>query len=141
MRGRNANGELLLGRDWQDGNPAVTDDKFIRRNLNQKYTLSQAFVISLMEGMKLRTSGNWFINQSTYEGFTRDYLASPGNIVRTRSSSASYDKGFNQTYNAVLSYDTSIATNHNISAMRSEEHTSELQSCENLVFRLLRDKK
>ena len=121
MRGRNANGELLLGRDWQDGNPAVTDDKFIRRNLNQKYTLSQAFVISLMEGMKLRTSGNWFINQSTYEGFTRDYLASPGNIVRTRSSSASYDKGFNQTYNAVLSYDTSIATNHNISAMAGWE--------------------
>ncbi|WP_149914437.1 SusC/RagA family TonB-linked outer membrane protein [Sphingobacterium cavernae] len=117
MRGRNANGELLLGRDWQDGNPAVTDDKFIRRNLNQKFTMSQAFVVNLVDNLKLRASGNWFINQTSYEGFNKDYMSSPGNWVRTRSSSASYDKSFNQTYNAVLSYDKILADNHNVSAM------------------------
>lgn len=117
MRGVNANGELLVGRDWSDGNPAVTDDKFIRKNLNQKFTMSQALVISIIDNLKLRTSGNWFINQSTYEGFNKDYLSGPGNWVRTRSSSASYDKTFNQTYNAVLTYDKTIASNNNVSAM------------------------
>lgn len=117
MRGTNANGELLVGRDWSDGNPVVTDDKFIRRNLNQKFTLSQALQISFNDDLKLRTTGNWFINQTTYEGFNKDYLASPGNWVRTRSSSASYDKTFNQTYNAVLTYDKNIAEVHSISAM------------------------
>src|SRR5690606_18547360 len=44
MRGFNANGDLLVGRDWQDGNPAVNNDRFIRNNQNQKFTMSQAFV-------------------------------------------------------------------------------------------------
>lgn len=117
MRGVNANGELLLGRDWQDGNPAVTDDKFIRRNLNQKFTMSQAFVVNIIDNLKLRASGNWFINQTNYEGFNKDYMSSPGNWVRTRSSSASYDKLFNQTYNAVLSYDNTFVDSHTVSAM------------------------
>lgn len=117
MRGVNANGELLLGRDWQDGNPAVTDDKFIRRNLNQKFTMSQAFVVNIIDNLKLRASGNWFINQTNYEGFNKDYMSSPGNWVRTRSSSASYDKLFNQTYNAVLSYDNTFLDSHTVSAM------------------------
>ena len=121
LRGTNANGDLLLGRDNWDGNPAVNLDKFIRNNLNQKLTLSQAFVLTLMEGLKLRASGNWFINQSEGESFNKDYLNSPGNWVRTRSTSASFDKTLNQTYNAVLTYNTTIADLHNVDAMAGWE--------------------
>ncbi len=117
MRGYNASGDLLIGRDWQDGNPAVNNDKFIRNNQNQKFTMSQAFVVDLYEGLTLRTSGNWFINQSTYESFNKDYLSSPGNWVRTRNSSSSYDKILNQTYNAALNYKTSFADKHHVDAM------------------------
>ncbi|MDH5826209.1 SusC/RagA family TonB-linked outer membrane protein [Sphingobacterium faecium] len=117
MRGVNANGELLVGKDWQDGNPAVNDDKFVRNNINQKLTLSQAFTINFLENLNLRVSGNWFFNQSTAESFNKDYLASPGNYVRTRNSSASYDKIYNQTYNAVLNYNTKFDEDHHIDAM------------------------
>lgn len=121
MRGFNANGDLLVGRDWQDGNPAVNNDRFIRNNQNQKFTMSQAFVIDLYEGLSLRTSGNWFINQTNNESFNRDYLASPGNWVRTRNSSASYDKILNQTYNAVLNYKNTFGEKHNFDAMAGWE--------------------
>lgn len=121
MRGFNAEGDLLVGRDWQDGNPAVNNDRFIRNNLNQKLTMSQAFVVDLYEGLDLRVSGNWFLNQSNYESFNKDYLASPGNWVRTRSSSASYDKVLNQTYNAALNYRNTFGQKHNVHAMAAWE--------------------
>lgn len=121
MRGTNMNGDLLVGRDWQDGNPLVNDDKFIRKNINQKLTLGQAFTVDFLDNLSLRVSGNWFFNQETNESFNRDYLASPGNYVRTRNSGASYYKNFNQTYNAVLNYNTSIGEDHHINAMLGSE--------------------
>lgn len=117
MRGYNSNGELLLGRDYTDGNPLVNLDKFIRNNLNQKFTLSQALQIKFTDDLNLRASGNWYINQALTESFNKDYLSSPGNVNSTRSTSAAYDKTFNQTYNAVLNYSKLIANKHNVSAM------------------------
>lgn len=117
MRGTNANGELLVGRDWQDGNPAVNDENFIRNNLNQKLTMSQAFVINFLDNLSLRTSGNWYLNQEHVESFNKDYLSSPGNYNETRTSSASYDKTLNQTYNAVLNYNETFSQFHNVDAM------------------------
>lgn len=119
--GRNHLGELLLGRDWADGNPQVNDDKFIRRNLNQKFTMGQAFTINFFDNLSLRANGTWFLNQTHYEGFNKDYLSSPGNWVRTRSSSASYDKTLSQTYNAVLNYNEKFADRHSVDAMAGWE--------------------
>lgn len=121
MRGRNHLGELLLGRDWADGNPQVNDDKFIRRNLNQKFTMGQAFTINFFDNLSLRANGTWFLNQTHYEGFNKDYLSSPGSWVRTRSSSASYDKTLSQTYNAVLNYNEKFADRHSVDAMAGWE--------------------
>lgn len=117
MRGFNANGDLLVGRDWQDGNPQVNDDKFIRNNLNQKFTMSQSFTVSFLDNLKLKASGNWYLNQTHNESFNKDYLSSPGNWVRTRSSSALYEKSLNQTYNAILNYNETFAEKHNVAAM------------------------
>ncbi len=121
MRGTNANGDLLLGRDNWDGNPMVNIDKFIRDNLNQKFTFSQAFTINLAKNLSLRTSANWYINQDSRESFAKDYLNGPGNWVRSRASSASNDKRFNQTYNAVLNYNLTIQEDHNFDAMAGWE--------------------
>lgn len=121
MRGTNANGDLLVGRDWADGNPAVNNDRFIRKNLNQKLTLSQAFVVNFLDNLSLRASANWFLNQTNNESFNKDYLSSPGNWVRTRNTSAMYGKTLNQTYNAVLNYNESINGQHNFDAMAGWE--------------------
>lgn len=121
MRGFNENGDLLIGRDSSDGNPAVNDDKFIRRNNTDKFTVSQAFKVDLLQNIYLRTSGNFFFNNGNYESFNRDFLASPGNYNRTRSSSASFDKALSQTYNATLNFNDSFAEKHMVFAQVGSE--------------------
>ncbi|MES2416688.1 MAG: SusC/RagA family TonB-linked outer membrane protein [Bacteroidota bacterium] len=122
MRGTNEKGDLLVGRDLADGNPAVNDDKFLRDNSTDKFTLSQAFVIDFLKNLNLKVSGNLFYDEGYYESFNKDYLSSPNNINRTRSSSASSDKDLSQTYNAVLNYNTNIASKHSINVMVASEY-------------------
>ncbi|WP_205943239.1 SusC/RagA family TonB-linked outer membrane protein [Pedobacter frigoris] len=122
MRGMNEKGELLVGRDFRDGNPAVNDDKFIRKNNTDKFTLSQAFKIDFLSNLSMRVSGNYFYNQGNYESFDKDYLSSPNNYSRARSSSASFDKELSQTYNAVLNYNTTIASKHHLDVMGGTEY-------------------
>jgi TonB-linked SusC/RagA family outer membrane protein len=112
MRGKNENGDLLVGRDYSDGNPAVNDDKFIRKNETDKFTLSQAFKVDFLSNLYLRVSGNWFYSEGVYESFNKDFLQSPGKINTTRSSSASFDRDFSQTYNAVVQYNGAIKQHH-----------------------------
>ncbi|WP_413997916.1 SusC/RagA family TonB-linked outer membrane protein [Flavobacterium sp. W1B] len=122
MRGTNANGELLVGRDYTDGNPLVNDAKFIRNNNSDKFTMSQAFKIDLLKNLSFRTSANWFYSLAFNEAFNKDFLSSPGNINKTRSSSASYGREFSQTYNGALNYNTTILNKHNINAMVGTEY-------------------
>ncbi|MCT1531697.1 SusC/RagA family TonB-linked outer membrane protein [Sphingobacterium daejeonense] len=117
MRGYNENGDLLIGRDNWDGNVMVNIDKFIRNNENQKLTLSQGFNIKFSEKLNWKSTGSWYLNQSMNEAFNKDYLNSPGNWVRSRNSSAGYDKTLNQTYNSVLNYRDSFLGKHNVDAM------------------------
>lgn len=122
MRGKNEKGELLVGRDYQDGNPAVNDDKFIIKNNTDKFTLSQAFKIDFFKDLNLKVSGNYFFNNGNYESFTKDYLSSPNNYSRTRNSSASFNKDLSQTYNAALNYTKTIASKHNINVILGSEY-------------------
>lgn len=121
MRGFNEKGDLLVGRDSGDGNPAVNDDKFIRKNNSDKFTLSQAFKVDFLKNLSLRASANWFYNESLIESFNKDYLQSPGVINTTRSSSASFGRDLSQTYNAVLNYSTTFLNKNNIELMAGSE--------------------
>lgn len=121
MRGMNEKGELLVGRDYLDGNPAVNDDKFIRKNNTDKFTLSQALKINFLKNLSLRLSGNYFFNNGNYESFNKDFLSSPGNYNRTRASSASFDKALSQTYNGVANYTFKIGSKHHFDAMIGSE--------------------
>ncbi|WP_205728676.1 SusC/RagA family TonB-linked outer membrane protein [Flavobacterium sp. GT3P67] len=122
MRGTNANGDLLVGRDSQDGNPAVNDDKFIRKNQSDKFTMSQAFKADLLKNLSFRTSANWFYNEGFNESFNKDFLASPNNINRTRASSASYGRAFSQTYNGTLNFNSDFLGKHHVDAMVGTEY-------------------
>lgn len=122
MRGWNEKGDLLVGRDYQDGNPLVNDDKFIRRNNTDKFTMNQAFKIDFLPNLWLRASGNMFYSEGYSEAFNRDFLQSPGNINRTRSSSAGFSRSLSQTYNAVLNYNTEILDKHNVQVMAGSEY-------------------
>ncbi|MEJ8818678.1 SusC/RagA family TonB-linked outer membrane protein [Lacibacter sp. H407] len=121
MRGRNEKGDLLVGRDFGDGNPLVNDDKFIRNNNSDKFTMSQGFKIDLLKNLWLKTSANLFYDEGYNESFNKDYLQSPGNINRTRSSAASFGRTLSQTYNAVIDYNKSFG-DHDLDLMAGSEY-------------------
>ena len=121
MRGRNEKGDLLIGRDLGDGNPAVNDDKLIRRNNSNKFTLSQAFKVDFLPNLSFKASGNWYYDESINESFNKDYLNSPGNINITRASSAAFGRGLSQTYNGVLNYRASLLEKHHFDVMAGAE--------------------
>jgi TonB-linked SusC/RagA family outer membrane protein len=127
MRGTNANGELLIGRDAADGNPEVNDSKFIRKNNSDKFTLSQAFKFDLSKNLSFRTSANWFYNMSVNEAFDKDFLQGPGNITKTRNTSAAYARDFSQTYNGALNYNTAVGKHH-MDAMVGTEYYNMYQN-------------
>lgn len=123
MRGVNEKGELLVGRDYSDGNPLVNDAKFVRNNNSDKFTLSQAFKIDVYKNLFFRVSGNWFYNESILEAFNRDFLQSPGNINTTRSSSSSFSRDLSQTYNGVLNYSGRLFNDdHHLDLMGGAEY-------------------
>lgn len=122
FRGYNADGEMLLGPNSSDGNQAYNLDKFKQDNNTDKFTMVQSFNIDIMKGLSLKLTANWYFSEEKYENFYQDYLSSPGNMNTTRSTSASYGRTLDQTYNAVLNYDKQINKDHYVSAMLGTEY-------------------
>ena len=121
MRGTNEKGELLIGRDSQDGNPAVNDDKFIRRNSTDKFIMMQDFSVDILQNLRFNLAGAMTYDQGEFESFNKDFLASPNNYNRTRNSSASVYKNLNQQYNTALNYNGTFAKRHKFDVLLGSE--------------------
>lgn len=128
MRGTNAKGELILGRDASDGNPLVNIDRYKRFNQTDKFTLSQAFRVDVMKGLYFRLSGIWMYDEGLSESFNQDYrtgylsLTNPNaGWDRTRFSYADFGRTLRQTYNAIANYQTTIGK-HNLDGMVGFEY-------------------
>lgn len=129
MRGTNANGEFILGRDASDGNPIVNIDKYQRFNQTDKFTLGQAFQIDVMKGLYFRLSGIWMYDEGITESFNRDFRTGLLSLTdpnrgwnRTRFSYSDFDRTLRQTYNAIANYQTSFLGKHNVDAMAGFEY-------------------
>lgn len=122
FRGYNADGEMLLGPNSSDGNQAFNLNNFQRDNNTDKFTMVQALTFNLYKGLTLKVTANWYFSEQKLEAFNKDYLSSPGNYNTSRSTSASYDRTLDQTYNAVLNYDYQLTKDHYLSAMAGFEY-------------------
>ncbi len=129
MRGTNANGEFILGRDASDGNPLVNIDKYKRDNQSDKFTLGQSFRVDIMKDLYLKLGGIWMYDEEVGESFNRDFrtgllsLTNPNTgWNRTRASSAWFDRTIRQTYNAILNYELNFLGKNNIAAMAGFEY-------------------
>ncbi len=123
VRFEDEEGNMLLGNSTGDGNQNYQNDKFFRDNENIKTTLNQAFSAKIVDGLTFNISGNWYFDQDYNEAFNKDYTNNQAatSWIRTRSSSAQYDRYFTQTYNATLNFNKEIATNHNLDVMAGYE--------------------
>lgn len=129
MRGTNQNGEVLLGRNAGDGNPTINEPKFIRRNQSDKFTLSQSLRADLYKDLYLKVGGIFMYDEQVAEGFNKDYRTGVLSYTnpntgwnRDRISSASFDRVFRQTFNAILNYKTELFGKSNLDAMVGGEY-------------------
>lgn len=88
-----------------------------------RFTISQSFTFTLTPWLSAKVFGSWFIEDLWQEAFTRDYRLGPYSsatstgMSTTRASSNSYSRNLNQTYNAVLNFNKTFSSLHNVSAM------------------------
>jgi TonB-linked SusC/RagA family outer membrane protein len=129
MRGTNANGDLILGLNANDGNPVFNIDKYKRFNQTDKFTLGQAFRVDLMKGLYVRVGATWMYDEGHYESFNQDFRTGFLSYTnpntgwdRNRNSSASFDRTIRQTYNATANYETTFLGKNNIQAMIGYEY-------------------
>ena len=129
MRGTNANGEYILGRDASDGNPIINIDKYKRFDQSDKFTINQGLRVDLMKDLYFRLGAIWMYDESYGEAFNQDYrtgIMSYTNSAtgwnRDRSSSAYFDRTIRQTYNAIINYQKTFLGKNNIDAMAGFEY-------------------
>ncbi len=129
MRGTNENGDLILGRDASDGNPAYNIDKYIRDNQSDKFTLNQAFKIDIIKGLYVKASALLMYDESYSESFNKDFRTGVMSYTnantgwnRNRDSYSGFGRTVRQTYNVIANYQTTIKEKHNVSAMVGAEY-------------------
>ena len=129
MRGTNAKGELILGRDASDGNPIVNIDKYKRGNQTDKFTMGQSFRVDVMKGLYFKLGGIWMYDEGYGESFNQDFrtgllsLTNPNTgWNRTRFTEAYFDRTIRQTYNATVNYNTTFLGKNNVEAMAGFEY-------------------
>ncbi len=129
MRGVNESGEVLLGRNAGDGNPTLNEPMFIRRNQSDKFTLSQSLKADLSKDLYFKIGGIFMYDEQVAEAFNKDYRTGVLSYTnpntgwnRDRISSASFDRVFRQTYNAILNYKKELFGRSNLDAMVGGEY-------------------
>lgn len=122
VRFQDEDGNPTLGPVAGDGNQNYQPDKWWNFNQSDKFTMVQAFQIDILKNLSVKGTANWYYSESLAESFTRDYENTPGQFVRTRSSSASFSRDFSQTYNVVLNYNQTFAKDHNVAVMLGMEY-------------------
>ena len=115
-------GNPTLGPSFGDGNQSYQPDRFIRDNQTDKFTMIQALTFNFTPDLNLKLTGNWYYDLGYYEAMNKDYERSINTWDRGRSTSVQTDRGFAQTYNAVLNYNHLFAGAHNLSVLLGSEY-------------------
>ena len=117
------------GNGINDGNPLYWLDKLARTNEVNRITANASIKYDILPGLYLKLTGNGYYFENQNESFqkaTQTYLnifASPPSFSSTsRTSTYALNKSFQKTFNGILNYNTTLANDHNISAMIGAEH-------------------
>ena len=117
----NEDGTPRLGNGSGDGNQSFQPDQFYRSNQTDKFTMNQSFKIDFTKNIYLKLSGNLYYSEGYYESFNKDFRSNPTTINSTRSTSAQFDRGLEQTYNAVLNFEKQMK-DHYLTIMLGSEY-------------------
>ncbi|MBL7969048.1 MAG: SusC/RagA family TonB-linked outer membrane protein [Prolixibacteraceae bacterium] len=121
VRFASEDGTPRLGNNSGDGNQNYQEELFFVFNQTDKFTMNQSFKVDFTKDLFLKLSANLYYSEGYYESFNRDFRTSPTAFNTNRSTSASFDRTIDQTYNAVLNYQKQLGE-HFFSALAGAEY-------------------
>jgi TonB-linked SusC/RagA family outer membrane protein len=136
----NNNPDGSLSNEYQPGtylgfgNPLYYRDKFIRSNLEERFTGSVQFDYKFLNDFNLTVRGSHFSINNTNESFDKAYLNS-GSLRTERKAAASYTRTLRDQITALLNYKKSF-NQHNVNALLGTEYFKEKYFTFNAATRL-----
>jgi TonB-linked SusC/RagA family outer membrane protein len=113
------------GNGLTDGNPLYWLEKNFRRNEVNRITGNASLKYDLLKNLYVKVSGNAYLFEAINESFTKatqTYTQIYANAFNTsRPASWSQNRSFQQQYNAIINYNKSFGSKHNIDAMIGAE--------------------
>ncbi len=113
--------DLIPGTNAGFGNPLYYQDKFIRKNMEQRLSMSVEINWEILKDLKFTMRGSFFTINNHNEAFNKSYI-SGGSLKSTRKASASLGRNLTNQYTALLSYNKTIAKHHNFDALVGAEY-------------------
>lgn len=114
---------LSPGTDFSFGNPLYYQDKFIRKNLEQRLSASAGLDWDIIDNLTLSVKGSHFAINNHKESFNKAYIqgVSSNAPITTRLASVSLDRTLRNQFTGTLNY-TKKFGNHNFNALLGSEY-------------------
>lgn len=113
-------GNAIYG--YQGMNLHFQPEQYVRNNQSDKFQMNQSLTATLIDGLTVKGTMNWFYSESVGDAFNKDLITNNvGSLNKTRSSSASFSRSFEQTYNVVANFNRTFNDAHTVNAMAGAE--------------------
>lgn len=130
VRYEDEDGNPLYGTGNPTVNVNVNKGNFDRDYQSDKFSMTQSLTANLLPGLTLKGTMSWYYNEEYDEAFNHAYITSnvgaanpegTAGVNRTYSSSASFSRYLNETYNVVANFNRTFADKHTVNIMAGSE--------------------
>lgn len=130
VRYETEDGTPLFGTSNPTLNVNANKGNFDRDNQSDKFSMTQSLTATIIPGLTLKGTMSWYYNEQYTEAFNRAYYTSNAGVLnptgtagvdRTYSTSASFLRYFDQTYNAVANFNRTFNDKHTVNVMVGSE--------------------
>ncbi|GAA4301441.1 SusC/RagA family TonB-linked outer membrane protein [Aestuariibaculum suncheonense] len=115
--------QYAVGTNQGFGNPLYYQDKFVRKNLEQRLSASVGLDWKIIDDLKLSVNGSHFTINNHNESFNRAYRtgSTTGPLITTRGAGVSLGRTLRNQLTGTLNYMKSFG-NHNVNALVGTEY-------------------
>lgn len=125
IRFQNEDGEQLYHQNLGDAstNLLFQPEQYLRDNQADKFQMTQSLTATITPGLTLKGTMSWYYNEQLSRSFTKDlWTNANGAMNRSRNTSESFLRYFDQTYNIVANFNRTFAEKHTVNAMLGMEY-------------------
>jgi len=125
IRFQNEEGKQLYhqGLQGESTNVWFQPEKYLRDNQSDKFQMTQSLTATIIQGLTLKGTMSWYYNEQLSRAFNKDRITNAnGTMDKSRGTSESFLRYFDQTYNLVANFNRTFAEKHTVNAMLGMEY-------------------